>query len=1140
MYLYLFSFLYVVSSIVYVLNTDELKILEDYANGIEKYDKQKEKLVIQSISLLANDEEVIQITSLFTPFDNQQRVDILTKKAENIYTVYTLYYAKQQSSELKFEKVELKGVEKCTSLTYLQDQFIVDCTINTILFVLQNGTQIQYDYNKNVQFTQILGFYDGLLGLSPGYLSFFDEQLQLERQILANYIQVLKDEKNVYLLNELQVFQYTQDGGVIEYNHKCENKPEFMAVIDKTFYIQCGTLRTVSQNEVEVLSLKVSEIFATNQYIIINNTSIYNQDLDTCYYFSNGQLYPINYDDDVIQIVNKQIQIGSIKGYYLIQSDQISQFNLSLDQFYVVDKGLQVLNSGNSAYYGNKFQVVNYVSGPYVEIQQQGVLEQPLQLNLEKQIKDKQLLTLINYLDESIFLIYLQNAQLFSQKCLIDQLQLKCQKEMLFQQNSPSNIENVQGTVFGIQIILAYQSQETVYIYLDDKLLDQINNVTTFQLYQNYIVILKDNEVSINYIIDNKLNEEAQINITCIMVAIYFNEIALVDERNNLIIVSDSNSGWYYSFSQSFQDLITEINYVNSQLIVSTEKQAYIYESRILRGKLDLDIITNGSYLQTQTHLYIYNTTKIFQFQIFSDFSLSSWPQQIIKCQIQQRFLGLTFKQSELLLIDNILFVYSQILQFTPNNIVERDVYSRFSSADIIFSNYQNKSVTVKVKTIGNILKLQPLQYKESDCQINNDILQIDQASFFDGPISIISKDVDDGIEIIQRASKYQTQPSWIDEGLNDLIYIGNNLRVIYSNTSLSLCSENKCQSILNNTQDCLTLEQDQLQFYLVCKKFVYSGLKSKPESINNIDFTPYFNQLLSIKFDQGSKIGIISRSDIYTQFSLYNNYQLKVQKIISDLQDFQFNDSNIIFLTSQKVILVDSTLKEIHSYNLLENLISTEQNEALKFLKFKKICHYKENQYLISSKDGPIYLMYLNNEHSDLVLQFTNIQNTTPIETYLIQKDILVCIYKDDNDQYFAAFYDFEDRTKSSLIIPYFNVIELGSSFSKFHYTQQSDAKQIFVINDYLQIKSVSSNKYLHELIANDLKFQSTKINLKINLTETDETPENWTTAIYILCGILGILVFLILFRYIRRYWLTRNLKFEEDKPSEFKNEEV
>lgn len=46
------------------------QILENYANGIEKYDKQKEKLSIQSVGLLANDEEVIEIASLFTPFDN--------------------------------------------------------------------------------------------------------------------------------------------------------------------------------------------------------------------------------------------------------------------------------------------------------------------------------------------------------------------------------------------------------------------------------------------------------------------------------------------------------------------------------------------------------------------------------------------------------------------------------------------------------------------------------------------------------------------------------------------------------------------------------------------------------------------------------------------------------------------------------------------------------------------------------------------------------------------------------------------------------------------------------------------------------------------------------------------------------------
>ncbi|CAD8150130.1 unnamed protein product [Paramecium pentaurelia] len=1151
MYLILFSFAYIVYSLTYVLNKDEIKVLENYANGIEKYDKQKEKLSIQSVGLLANDEQVIEITSLFVPFDNQQRVDILTKKVENIYTVYTLYYFKSYSTELKFEKVQLEGVERCASLTYLNNQFVVDCSITSILFVLQNGTQISYKNNNNIQFTQILEFYDGLLGLSPGYLNFFDEQLQLERQTQANYIQVLKDEKNIYLLNELQVIQYSQDGSVIEYNHKCQNKPEFMTVLDDIFYIQCGTLRKVRKNEIEVLQLKVQQIFATNRYIILNNNSIYNKDLDSRFYLSNGNLFRINYDDDIIQIVNNQIQIGSIKGYYLIQSDEISQFTLSQNLFYVVDKGLQALNFGESEFYGNKFQVVNYVSGPNVQIKEQGILEQPLQLDIEKEITNKQLLGLINYLDESIFLIYLQDSKLFTQKCLIDYLKFKCQKEVLLQSNVPSDIKNIQGSVIGIQMIIAYQSQETLYIYLDNKLLDTKNKVNTFQLQQNIIIILNENEVTINYIIDKQIHQESQINFTCIMVALYSNEIALVDEKNNLLIISNSNNGWYYSFSQSFQDIILKINYVNSQLIVSTEKQAFIYENRILRGKLDLDIIKAVNYQQSQTHLYIYNKTKIYQYQIFSELSLSSWQQQIIDYQIQQRFLVLTFQEHELLLVDNKLYVYKSILEFIPNTIVERDVYSRFTYADVIFSNYQNKPITVKVKIIGDILKLQSLQYNESDYQINNGLLQIDQGLLFDGPISSIGTDLDNQIEIIQRVSMYEQQPNWINKELNDLIYIGNNLRVIYQNSSLFLCSESKCQSILNNTQDCITLEQDQLQFYLVCKKFIYSGLKQKPESINNIDFTPLSNELINIKFDQGTKIGIINRQGIETQFSLYINYQLKEKIVINELQDFQFNDSNIILLTSTKVILVDSQLKEIHSYELLDDLIKTEQNFALKLVKFTKICQYKENQYIISSQYGPIYLIYLNKEYSELVLQFTNIHNSIPIDTYLIEKDVLICVYKNENDQYYVVFYDFEDKSKSSLIIPYFNVIELGSSFSKFHYTRQynnnsiilidrNDTKSIFVINDYLQIKSVSSNKYLQQLIAYDLNFQQTKINLKIDFTETDQTTENWIIAIYILCGILGILVLLISFRYIRRYCLTRHLQFEEEKPSEFQSQYI
>ncbi|CAD8140904.1 unnamed protein product [Paramecium pentaurelia] len=1151
MYIVLFSFVYVVYSITYVLNKDEIKILENYANGIEKYDKQKEKLSLQNVKQLDNDEEVVQVISMFTPFDIEQRVDVLTKKGNNIYKVYTINYTKQSNSEPKVDEVELKGVVKCISLTYLNNQFVVDCTNTSILFILQNGTQITYNNNLNLQFTEILGFYSGLLGLSPGYLTFFDEQLQMERQTAANYIQVLKDEKNVYLLNELQVIKYSQDDGVFEYNHQCQNKPEFMTILDDTFYIQCGTLRKVNQNEIEVFQLQVSQIQATNQYIIINNTSIFNKDFDFCFFVSFGHLYPLNYDDDVIQIVNNQIQIGSIKGYYLIQSNEISQFKLSINQFYVVDKGLQALTSGESDFYGSEYQVVNYVSGPNIVINDQGIINQPFQLNIEKQLTNKQLLVLLNYLDESIVLIYLQQSKLYSQKCAIHNQQFECEKEVVISQNIPSDIKNVQGSVIDNQIIVAYISQQNLFIYQDNTLLEQVNKVTTYQLYQSVIVILNETQVTINYIINKQLQQQSLINIICIMVTMYSNQIALVDQKNTLLIVSNSNNGWYYSFSKQFQDKITNINYINTQLIVLTDKQAQIYENRILRGKLDLDKIENVKYLQTQTHLYIFNNTKILQFQIFSELSLSSWPQQVIDSKFQSRFLVLSFLNYELLLLDNNLFFYSSILEFTPNTIVDRDVYSRFTYADVIFNNYQNKPVNVKVKVIGDILKLQTLQYNDTDHQINNGIMQIDQTLFFDGPISKVSTNLDDEFEIIQRVNKIQQQPSWINQGLNDLIYIENNLKIVYQNSSLLLCSESKCQSILNNTQDCLTLEQDQIQFYLVCKKSIYSGLKSKPEQIDNFVFTQTSDQLINIKFDQGKKIGIISRSGQDLQFSIYINFKLNEKKVIDELRDFQFNNEQIILLTSKKVMIVDDELKEIQQYDLLDNLIQNEQNFALRFVEFSKICQYKENQYIISSIDGPIYLIYFNKEYSELVLQFTNIQDTNPIETYLIEQQILVCIYQDQDNDYYAAFYDFEDKSKSSLIIPYFNVIKLGSSLTQFHYTRQynnnsiilvdsSDSKQIFVINDYLQIKSVSSNKNLQELIAYDLDFQQTKINLKIDLTEIDETPDDWILAIYILCGILGILVLLILFRYIRRYCLTRHLKFVEEKPSEFKSEYI
>lgn len=36
------------------------------------------------------------------------------------------------------------------------------------------------------------------------------------------------------------------------------------------------------------------------------------------------------------------------------------------------------------------------------------------------------------------------------------------------------------------------------------------------------------------------------------MVTMYSNDIALVDQKNNLVIVSNSNNGWYYSFWKSF------------------------------------------------------------------------------------------------------------------------------------------------------------------------------------------------------------------------------------------------------------------------------------------------------------------------------------------------------------------------------------------------------------------------------------------------------------------------------------------------------------------------------------------------------------------------------------------------------------
>ncbi|CAD8055231.1 unnamed protein product [Paramecium sonneborni] len=1150
MQIILFSFICVVYSIKYVLNKDEIKILENYSKGIEKYDKLQEKLSVQVVGLIDNDEEIIQITSLFMPFDSQQRVDLLTKKADE-YIVYTINYTKQLSSEFDFQKVVLKDVQNCTSITYLNNQYIVDCTFTSILFLLQNGTRITYNNTLNIQLTQIIGFYEGLLGLSPGYLTFFNESLYLEKQIEANYIQVLKDEKNVYFLTELQVIQYTQDGGIIEYDHRCQKKPEFMTVLNDIFYIQCGTLRKIQNKLIEVFSEQVTQLSATNQYLILNNTSIYNKNLDSNYFLSQGYIYPINYDDDVLQIVNNQIQIGSIHGYYLIQSNETTQFKFSTNSFYIVDQGLQALNSGESDFYANQYQVLNYVSGPNIQIQEQGIINHPIQLNIEKELTNKQLLSILNNLDQSIFLIYLQDSNLFSQTCQINKLQILCEKEVVIAQNVPSDIKNVQGTVFENQIIVAYLSKDTLYIYIDNTLLQSINKVTNFFLQQNAIIILNQTQVTINYVIDNQFKQETKVDLICTMVSMFLNDIALVDEKNNLIIISNSNNGWYQSFSKSFQDIICNINYVNSQLIVLTNEQAVIFENRILRGQLLIDPIDNLNYLQTQTHLYIYNSTKIFQFQIFSEFSLSSWPQQIIQSEIQQNFLALTFQDYELLLLDNNLYIYSSILEFTPKTIVERDVYSRFTFNDIIFNNLQNKSVTVKVKVIGDILKLQSLQFNETDYQINNDQIQIDQSLYFDGPISDIDSNSQDNFQIIQRINKIQNQPSWMKDDLQDLIYIGDDQRIVFQNSSLFLFTDSQTQSILNNIKDCLSLEQDQLQFYLVCKKFIYYGLKSKPVEINKVDFALISDQIISIKFDLGQKVGIISGFGFGTQFSIYENYKLKEEIFIDGLKDFQFIDKNIILLTSNKMIIVDNELKLIKEYDLLNNLIQTEQNFALQFIEFEQICQYKENQYIVSSRDGPIYLIFLNEDYSELLLQFTNIQDTIAIQTYLIEQQILVCIQKNENNDYFAVFYDFEDKSKSSLIIPYFNVIKLGSSLSLYHYTRQYNKKQIVLveksgttsvydINDYVLVTSISQNNKMVELIAYDLDFQSTKINLKIGLNEQEENEEDWMLAIYILCGILGILILLILFRYIRRYCLTKHLKFEEEKPSEFKSEYI
>lgn len=48
----------------------------------------------------------------------------------------------------------------------------------------------------------------------------------------------------------------------------------------------------------------------------------------------------------------------------------------------------------------------------------------------------------------------------------------------------------------------------------------------------------------------------------------------------------------------------------------------------------------------------------------------------------------MTFQERELLIIDNKLFFYRSILQFLPNTIVERNIYSRFTYDDITFNNY--------------------------------------------------------------------------------------------------------------------------------------------------------------------------------------------------------------------------------------------------------------------------------------------------------------------------------------------------------------------------------------------------------------------------------------------------------------------
>ncbi|CAD8066930.1 unnamed protein product [Paramecium sonneborni] len=1154
----------------YFINKDELKIIDHHLQQTTDHDLLNATYKEYLVGQIDAADQIIAISSLSSTFNQTIQVAILALNKQQTYTVYSLFYDKLQLQHFTINSQTPKFISTCTAIAFDLQQYVLACGQN---YYFQNGTLIQLNYIEMQNTIQFQSHQNGFIVITKTSIFYFDFNFKLERKQQHTAQAFLITHQYLYIAQQqIIIIQNINEQDDFEnISFECNQSIKAFAVFQDHLYVQCEKFQDIhySGKIIEYPEIQTVSLSQTRKFLIIDSRIAQNIKYNTQIYSSKYKIYPLNFEDHLITFKDKNVYIVQLLDLSQISAKNAQDnFQIGELQFLVVDYGLKALKVNQST--NNQLQqpqtqtyyYSDYIIGNDLIVGGDGVDSGFLVKNLDNQLlSTDNLLSVIKYELEKIAFFFLEDQIIYADICLFNQINIdyKCIDSYIFTriQSQLTDFQAIYSQITD-QLVIAYTTEDSkgLQIFINDILYKEEENSVKYFLGQEFLVLIKKQSkqwIEIFRLQFQIYDLEAKLYINENIIQIVFGsgEIYILDNNNQIRAISDSIFGWQQVFIQKFNQTILSINYSEDQLLITSEKEIFIYSQYQLRGIVQYNLFQPKAFYTTDKYFYIQNSTHLIQLILTQKQALSNSLFRVIQQPFNYSLFLISYSQFELLFMNNkVLGLYNE-KKFSISSQCERTEYFNLLKKKLKFSNSFNESLEIDISIVGTQLALRVIPYSLET--LLKPLNRININDIFDGPISNIYIKESDKAQLKQMISQSKMMATYLTENkITDLIYFQNDKTLLFHSQLLQLCVINQeCQTLqIIEDQMCKYLDQAQEYAFVICQNYLLYFNKTSPQNINKL--TTNFSKIQKLSVDK-NYISIYGLCDLKKYIAIYENFNLIYYNLTNELQDILIVNNTLFQLSLIELTIIDAKLK-IVSINLLEELSTFNYSKFFVDTQFRQIKYLSNNNYLITTNNGPTIQIEITQDYKiQFLKRYTSIPGYIPIELTQITNEVFSVVFF-DYQQVVAVFY----QIQSQELIPYFQSIELGRIIASSYIRKSLENR--FVIRDISNNSKlieydvnnnaqVLSNQKTEEslfltFVAENFHFQTMNESLRLQIKIISEQEFDHQEQInlieiflYSFFGLILLLIILLIARQIRRYLLLKSFndrekkKFDEEK---------